>query len=159
MLYSAIVFWNSVLLFFPCFSTVAQKCQIECTSHNTNAKPRTRIQRPQHKYKSHNTNAKSRIISAFLHLVSTLLGHRTVPLLTLTEMPHSIWLTGLMDLDIPLGDACWCLSAAKGPVSSTCRFAHLHPDSSLCKCELVCLWKWVFFFSVGKNNWSHSWGG
>lgn len=47
--------------------------------------------------------------------------------------------------------------------SSTCRFAHLHLDSSLCKCELVCLWKWLFFFCfflslAGENNWSQSWG-
>lgn len=75
-------------------------------------------------------------------------------------MLHRIWLTCLMDFDISLGDACWCLSAARGPVSSTCRFAHLHPDSSLCKCELICLWKWLFFFLsfAGKTNWSHSWG-
>lgn len=33
-------------------------------------------------------------------------------------------------------------------------------DSSLCKCKLVCLWKWLLFFLcfAGKNNWSHSWG-
>lgn len=56
------------------------------------------------------------------------------------------WLTCLTDFDIPLGVSCSFFCAAQGPNSRTHRFAHLHLDSSLCKCELVCLWK--FFFSL-----------
>lgn len=55
------------------------------------------------------------------------------------------WLTCLTDFDIPLGVSCSFLCAAQGPNSRTHRFAHLHLDSSLCKCELVCLWKFFFF--------------
>lgn len=69
------------------------------------------------------------------------------------------WLTCLTDFDIPLGVSCSFLCAAQGPNSRTHRFAHLHLDSSLCKCELVCLWKFFFFPSVmcwGKRL--YSWG-